>query len=86
MSRRRLSSEDAPAIEVKRALVDHLLATMKERKITKAEMTRSLRTSRSYFDRVLSLEQTTLSLSTIVRAFEMLGKAVSFYVTDIDAN
>jgi hypothetical protein len=68
-----LDARDAAALELKRRVVGELLEAMDARGIRKAEMCRRLRTSRAYFDRVLSLNNTTLSLYVVCRAFAELG-------------
>lgn len=47
---------------------------MKEERITKAEMARRMRTSRSQLDRLLDPEKTTVQLNTLLEAAKALGR------------
>ena len=47
---------------------------MKAERITKAEMARRMRTSRSQLDRLLDPEKTTVQLNTLLEAARALGR------------
>lgn len=66
--------EEATAIAVKRVLAWQLAEQMQTQQITKAEMARRMRTSRSQLDRLLDPEKTTVQLSTLLEAAKALGR------------
>ncbi len=74
--------EEVEAIAVKRVLAWQLSEAMKEQQKTKQAMARELKTSRSQLDRLLDPENTTVSLETITRAANVLGKRVIFTIAD----
>jgi antitoxin HicB len=47
---------------------------MKQERITKTEMARRMRTSRSQLDRLLDPEKTTVQLNTLLEAAKALGR------------
>ncbi|MBK7543106.1 MAG: XRE family transcriptional regulator [Candidatus Competibacteraceae bacterium] len=66
--------EEATATAVKRVLAWQIAERMKEERITKAEMARRMRTSRSQLDRLLDPEKTTVQLNTLLEAAKALGR------------
>ena len=64
--------EEATAI--KRVLAWQIEERMKQERITKAEMARRMRTSRSQLDRLLDPEKTTVQLNTLLEAARALGR------------
>ena len=66
--------EDASAAAIKRVVARQLESTMKEKHITKAEMARRMRTSRSALDRLLDPENDAISLSTLQKAAAVVGR------------
>lgn len=66
--------EDASAAAIKRVVARQLETTMKEKHITKAEMARRMRTSRSALDRLLDPENDAISLSTLQKAAAVVGR------------
>ena len=65
---------DAEAVAIKRVLAYQLAALMKKQRITKAELARRMRTSRSALDRLLDPENPSVTLQTAHRAAQALGK------------
>jgi antitoxin HicB len=66
--------EEATATAVKRVLAWQIEERMKQERITKAEMARRMRTSRSQLDRLLDPEKTTVQLNTLLEAAKALGR------------
>jgi DNA-binding phage protein len=66
--------EEATATAVKRVLAWQIAERMKAERITKAEMARRMRTSRSQLDRLLDPEKTTVQLNTLLEAAKALGR------------
>ena len=55
---------------------------MKEKDLTKAEMARRMRTSRSQLDRLLDPRQTHVKLHTMQRAAAVIGKRLRIDLVD----
>lgn len=65
---------DAEAVVIKRVLAYQLAAMMKKQRISKSEMARRMRTSRSALDRLLDPRNALVTLQTLERAAQALGK------------
>lgn len=65
------------AIKIKHTIALKLQEAMEAKKITKAEMARRMRTSRSQLDRLLDPENITVQLETVLKAAFALGKYVN---------
>lgn len=65
---------ETTAIARKRVLAFQIAQEMKKRKITKAVMAKKMRTSRSALDRLLDPKNSSVTLLTLGRAAEVLGK------------
>jgi len=65
---------DAEALAIKRVLAQELAAMMKKQRISKSEMARRMRTSRSALDRLLDPRNASVTLQTLERAAQALGK------------
>lgn len=65
---------DAEAVVIKRVLAYQLAAMMKKQRISKSEMARRMRTSRSALDRLLDPRNASVTLQTLERAAQALGK------------
>lgn len=72
---------EVEAVAIKRVLAWQLQQAMVQQRKTKRVMARQLRTSRSQLDRLLDPSNSSVTLSTIVRAARALGKRVVFRVT-----
>ena len=66
--------DEATATAVKRVLAWQIAEQMKAERITKAEMARRMRTSRSQLDRLLDPEKTTVQLNTLLEVVRALGR------------
>ncbi len=68
--------EETTEQAVKRVLAFQIAQVMKEQKITKVEMARRLKTSRSQLDRLLDPENNRVTLSVLSRAARVLGRSL----------
>ena len=65
---------DAEAVAIKRVVALQLARMMKKQRITKAELARRMKTSRSALDRLLDPQNASVTLQTLERAAQALGK------------
>ncbi|MCI0333612.1 MAG: helix-turn-helix domain-containing protein [Planctomycetes bacterium] len=65
---------DAEAVAIKRVVAFQLATMMKKKRISKAEMARRMKTSRSALDRLLDPHNASVTLQTLERAAQALGK------------
>ncbi len=65
--------EEVTAVAVKRYISHQLAEKMSETKLSKAEMTRRMDTSRSALDRLLDPENSSVTLQTLQSAVQALG-------------
>ncbi len=65
---------DAETVAIKRVIVFQIVRLMEEEGISKSEMARRMKTSRSALDRLLDPENDSVSLQTLQRAAQALGK------------
>jgi len=65
---------DAEAVAIKRVVAFQLSAMMKKKRISKAELARRMKTSRSALDRLLDPGNASVTLQTLERAAQALGK------------
>ena len=66
--------EEATEVAIKRVLAFQLKSAMEEQGISKAEMARRVKTSRSQLDRLLDPDNTSVSLSTLTKAAKAVGR------------
>jgi antitoxin HicB len=64
----------AEAVAIKRVIAYQLETEMKRANVTKMEMAKKMRTSRSSLDRLLDPENASVSLLTLERAAVVLGR------------
>lgn len=69
--------EHCHAVAVKRVLSYQLLEYMTENHITKTDMATRLKTSRMGLNRLLNAENTSITLDTMMRAANVVGKKIS---------
>ena len=69
--------DHAEAVATKRVLAWKIAEDMEEQGLSKVEMARAMRTSRSALDRLLDPEVPSVTLLTIERAARALGKRLS---------
>jgi len=70
------TSAPAPAAVVKRAVAAQLEQAMNENHLTKAEMARRMETSRSQLNRLLDPDSESVTLDTLARAAQAVGRRV----------
>ena len=68
--------EEVTAGAIKRVLARQVQAAMAEGGLSKAEMARRMRTSRSQLDRLLDPENESVTLSTLQKAAAAIGREV----------
>ena len=69
--------EETTAQAIKRVLAHQLAQAMKEQKISKVEMAKRLHTSRSQLDRLLDPNNDGVTLGTLSRAAQVLGRRLN---------
>ena len=74
--------EEVEAVAIKRVLAWQLERAMQEQQKTKQAMAKQLRTSRSQLDRLLDPRNVSVTLDTIARAAQALGKRLIIRVAD----
>jgi antitoxin HicB len=77
--------EEVEAVAIKRVLAWQLEQAMKNQQKTKQAMAKHLRTSRSQLDRLLDPRNVSVTLDTMTRAAQALGKRITIRVTDAKA-
>jgi hypothetical protein len=66
--------EETTAIAIKRVIAWQLAEAMKAEKLTKKAMAERMRTSRAHLDRMLDASETGMTLETMARAAQALGR------------
>jgi len=74
--------EEVEAVAIKRVLAWQLSREMQRQRKTKQAMARELRTSRSQLDRLLDPGNVSVSLETMTRAAQALGKSLVIRISD----
>ncbi len=75
--------EDVQAAALKRAIAEALIESMQKSRLSKVEMARRMRTSRSQLDRLFDPDYTTVQLDTLIKAASALGKELRFSLRKI---
>ena len=70
--------EECRAAAIKFTIAHELENAMRARHISKAEIARRLKTSRTGVDRLLDPANTSITLNTIAKAAHLLGKRIEF--------
>ena len=70
--------EDCRATAIKFQIARELAGTMRRRHISKAEVARRLKTSRTGVDRLLDPKNTSITLHTLAKVAHLLGKRMEF--------
>ena len=68
--------ESVRTTAIKRVLAMQLEEAMKQRKLTKVELARRMRTSRVQLDRLLDPDNDSVTLATLCRAAAIVGREV----------
>ena len=66
--------EDVTARAIKRAIARQLDALMEDQGLTKSELARRMKTSRAQLDRLLDPENESVTLGTLTRAAQAVGR------------
>jgi len=70
--------EECRATAIKFKIARELEKAMDKQNITKAEMAKRLRTSRTGIDRLLDPSNTSITLNTMAKVAHLLGKRIDF--------
>jgi antitoxin HicB len=70
--------EECRASAIKFKLAHELGKAMSQQQITKAEMAKRLKTSRTGIDRLLDPKNTSITLNTMAKVAHLLGKRIDF--------
>jgi antitoxin HicB len=70
--------EECRASAIKFKIARELEKVMSQRKISKSEMARRLKTSRPGIDRLLDPANTSITLNTMAKVAQILGKRIDF--------
>jgi predicted XRE-type DNA-binding protein len=73
--------EDCQAVAIKRVLSYQLQEFMTQNHITKTEMATRLKTSRMGLNRLLSVDNTSITLDSMIKAANVVGKKISIELT-----
>lgn len=68
--------EEVNLVAIKRVISYQLRETMKEKRLSKQKLAGLMKTSRSSVDRLLNPENTSITLKTLDKAAQVLGKKV----------
>lgn len=68
--------EEVTAAAVKRVLARQIEDAMEERRLSKAEVARRMRTSRAALDRLLDPQNSSVTLNTLYKAAAAVGRQV----------
>ena len=70
--------DDVQAAALKRAIAEALADSMQKSRLSKVEMAKRMRTSRSQLDRLFDPDYTTVQLDTLIKAASALGQELRF--------
>lgn len=70
--------EECRAAAIKFKISRELEKAMSERKLSKAEIAKRLKTSRTGVDRLLDPDNTSITLNTMAKVANLLGKRIEF--------
>ena len=68
--------EEVSANAIKRVVARQIASAMDEKGLTKAEMARRMNTSRAALDRLLDPENSSITLSTLHKAANVIGREI----------
>ncbi len=72
--------DEVEASAIKKVIAMKIQEAMKQKKLTKASLAKKMHTSRSALDRLLDPENKSVTLQTLVKAANALGKQVTVTV------
>ena len=73
--------EEVTAKAIKRVIARQLDAVMRENHLTKSMLARRMRTSRAQLDRLLDPEQGNITIETLQRAANVLGRSIRIEIS-----
>ncbi|UCC57190.1 MAG: XRE family transcriptional regulator [Gammaproteobacteria bacterium] len=71
---------EAEAVAIKRVLAFQLAEIMQQQKLTKTQLARRMKTSRSALERLLDPENASVTLLTLERAARALGRRIKIEI------
>lgn len=77
--------EEAEAVAIKKVIVFELEKMMKKEHLSKVELAKRIHTSRSQLDRLLDPLNTSVTLTTIVKAAHAVGKKIRLSIGPVTA-
>jgi len=75
--------DEVEATAIKRVIAYEIEQAMEKKHITKNNMAKRLRTSRSAIERLLDPENTSITLRTLVKVSHILGKKLEFSLAPV---
>jgi predicted XRE-type DNA-binding protein len=72
---------DVESLAVKEIIADQVAAAMKERGLTKAQMASTMHTTRQQLDRLLDPKNPSVTLMTLQRAAQAVGRTLSIQLS-----
>ena len=72
---------ETEAVAIKRVVADQITQFMKKKRLSKSAMARQMNTSRSALDRLLDPNNTAITLHTLERAAQAIGKRLHIEFT-----
>jgi predicted XRE-type DNA-binding protein len=72
---------DVESLAVKEIIADQVAAAMKERGLTKAQMASTMHTTRRQLDRLLDPKNPSVTLMTLQRAAQAVGRTLSIQLS-----
>ncbi|MDR0881035.1 MAG: helix-turn-helix domain-containing protein [Candidatus Adiutrix sp.] len=72
--------EEAKEAAIKKIIADSFANEMKKTGLTKTEMARRMQTSRTAVDRLLDGENKAVTLNTLIKAAQAIGREFSFRI------
>ena len=70
--------EDCRAAAIKYKIAHELEKAMREQKLSKAQIAKRLKTSRTGIDRLLDPDNTSITLNSMAKVAQLLGKRMEF--------
>ena len=72
--------EHTQQIAIKRAIAYKLLDILKEQNLSQADLARKMNTSKAAVSRLLNPNNTSVTLNTLIKVAQALGKTINFII------
>jgi antitoxin HicB len=72
--------EHTQRVAVKRVIAYRLLDILRENNLTQADLARKMNTSKAAISRLLNPDNTSVTLNTLLKAAQVLGKTINFSI------